>query len=117
MPPLSNPVTLKTLIGVALLVFVLSTGAGAGISTLLIERGPRGQPGPRGAEGPRGRPGRADAASVLEAIRRQPARVAGAVQDQLEPSPAELGSRVDTLEADVGVICRSFELSAPCKTR
>lgn len=117
MPRLSNTVTLRTLLGVALLVFVLSAGAGAGISSLLIERGPRGRPGPSGSEGPRGQPGRADAKSVVEAIQRQPARVAAAVQNHLDPSLGELDSKVDALESDLAIICQSFALSEPCKTR
>jgi hypothetical protein len=117
MPRLSNTVTLRTLLGVALLVFVLSAGAGAATSALVIEQGPRGRPGPTGPEGPRGRPGRADAKSVLEAIQRQPARVAAAVQNHLDPSLGEFDSRVDTLESDLTIICQSFALSEPCKTR
>jgi hypothetical protein len=117
MPRLSNPVTLRTLLGVAVLVFVLATLAGAGIASMLIERGPRGRPGPTGAEGPRGRPGRADAKSVLEAIQRQPRRVAAAVEGQLNPSPAQLNAEVERLRSDLRIICESFALSEPCKTR
>jgi hypothetical protein len=117
MPRLSNTVTLRTLLGVSLLVFVLATSAGAGIASLVIERGPRGRPGPTGPEGPRGRPGRADAKSVLEAIQRQPARAAAAVQNHLDPSLGELDSKVDALESDLAIICQSFALSEPCKTR
>jgi hypothetical protein len=117
MPRLSNPVTLRTLLGVSLLVFVLSTIAGAGVASQVIERGPRGLKGPAGSEGPRGRPGRADAKSVLEAIERQPGRVAATVQGHLSLSPAQLDAKVERLRADLGVICDSFALREPCKSK
>src|SRR4051794_11790894 len=98
----SQPVSLRTLLAVALGVLVLSTAAGTAFGALVLERGergpagpagpqgergptggprgPQGARGPRGRIGPQGESGAVDEQSVLDAIDNDPSSVASSIQ-------------------------------------
>jgi hypothetical protein len=111
---------------VSVVVFALSTAAGAAIAAYILEEGdqgpagpvgprgergpeggppgPQGERGPRGPRGPRGFAG-ADATvdedSVFDAIESDPFRAASAIQPELDPDPAEVLSALDDLCFDL----------------
>ena len=119
MERLSQPVTLKALLVAVALSSLLAAGVGAAAAGAILERGPTGPPGPRGAvgpqgpagpegpasttrgprgpRGPEGPPGRVDEEAVYQAIESDPARVAQAVEAELDPSPSEVQDNLDRL--------------------
>lgn len=119
---LSEPVTLRTLLAIAAVVGLLCGGVGAAVATAVIAKGPAGAPGargpqgiagragptglasteagPRGEQGPTGDAGpvgEVDEEAIWGAIESDPARVAQAVQDDLDPSPATVSEELDQL--------------------
>lgn len=114
---------------------VLSAGIATGVSALVLERGARGPtgpegagiqglPGPEGPIGPKGRrgfeglPGAAgevDEESVYAAVENDPGRVAGVVQENLDPDPYtvqnDLSSRIDSLCSDLEYAFEDLYLS------
>lgn len=101
---LSRPVSLRTLLAAVVLTALLSIGAGAAISAVLVQRGPAGPPGEEGPAGPRGPAGDAgetsvDPEEVYAAIEEDPARVAEAVADELEFAPAALADDLEDVRS------------------
>jgi len=107
-----------------LIAALLGAAGGLGLAEVFIgkpapgpvgPRGPEGRPGLAGSPGPvgpRGKPGKAgetakvDSDAVVNAIDDDPGAVAGAIQPELDPDPADLCTRLqDTDElkdADLG---------------
>jgi hypothetical protein len=88
---------------------ILAAAGGAAISAYVIERG---APGPRGPAGPQGRTGATgsvDEEAVMAAIEADPARVAQAVQDELDPTPTDVQNQIDTVTSDLSTLCTDLQ--------
>jgi hypothetical protein len=123
MERLGQPVSLRTLIVVAVAIAVISILGGAAVSAAVLQRGAVGPPGPagstgpagpegpagtrrgpRGPLGPEGPAGQAGEEAVFTAIEGDPGRVADAIQSSLSPDPADVQSNLDDL-------CSSLQLA------
>lgn len=103
---------------VALAVFVLSTAVATVIAASVIDKGDPGLAGARGPSGPEGPPGAdgtdgqgADDETVMEAIEYDPARVAAAIQDSLDPDPSTVQSDLEDLRSAVQSMCSDLSLA------
>jgi hypothetical protein len=98
---------------------IVSIGASVGLTYALVgsaEPGPQGEPGVTGARGPVGQRGPAgvsgsvDEEEVWSVVEGDPARAAAAVQDELEPSPADAQDDAARVASDLGDLCSSLRL-------
>jgi hypothetical protein len=102
-------VTLRTVLIGQAVTLILATAGGAAASAYLIERGAPGPRGATGAQGKTGAPGTVDAEDVMAAIEADPARVAQAIQDELDPTPADLQDQIDTVSGDLSTLCTDLQ--------
>lgn len=112
-PAHRRPIGLRALLMACALTALLSVGAGVGASYVLLSAGQTGQRGPRGPQGKAAVGGQGGQATnrygqtggrygeatndnaVWEAIESDPDRVAAAVQDALDPAPADAQSAAE----------------------
>jgi hypothetical protein len=119
-PSPDNVVSVRTLVVAVIAASLLSIGGAVALSYALIGRpepGPRGPQRaqvPAGETGPRGPAGHAevDEDAVWQIVESDPQRVTNLVEDNLDPSPADVQSEVEDLSGQVDDVASN--LSSLC---
>jgi hypothetical protein len=117
--PVPTVVTVRVLVIAVLVASLLSIGAAVALSYALIgkpdpgPRGPQGVQGPAGERGPRGPAGHAevDEDAVWEVVENDPQRVTDLVEDNLDPSPADVQTNVEDVASNLSSLCSDLSLT------
>jgi hypothetical protein len=120
-PTLASGTSIRTIAIACLITALVSVAASVAIAYVLIgtpapgpqgQRGSMGPAGPAGSRGARGPAG--DEEAIWSAIEGDPERAAAAVQDELDPSPADAQS--DAADANAAAAQVADDLDSMCSS-